>query len=90
MEENGIVDGEPTGGDVVSTFSFVTSDIEALLKSDVNTPSTKVVKEDNLKVTSELADNRKLKRVMNDKTPVVDAALRHYHNYIFNENGEFH
>ncbi|GKU30417.1 hypothetical protein [Clostridium folliculivorans] len=128
MEENGIVDGEPIGGDVVRAFSFVTPKAEALLKNDTSASNTNVIKEGNIKVSPEVADNRKLKTIINDKTPavddepldlqrnyklrestarmlneikaahpnvnvymntIVDAALRHYHNYIFNENGKF-
>ncbi|GFZ30139.1 hypothetical protein CSC2_06650 [Clostridium zeae] len=127
VEENGIVDGEPTEGDVVRAFSFVTVDSDALLSNDTNTTATNVIKEDDIKVSPEIVDNRKLKTIMNDKTPavddepldlqrnykirkstarmlneikaahpnvnvymntIVDAALRHYHNYIFNENGD--
>ncbi|GFP76420.1 hypothetical protein [Clostridium fungisolvens] len=129
VEETGIVDGEPTGGDLVRAFSFVTTDTDTLLKNDINTSDMNEVKEDDIKVSPEIADNRKLKTIRNDKTPavddepldlqrnykirkstarmlneikaahpnvnvymntIVDAALRHYHNYIFNENGEFH
>ncbi|GFP76405.1 hypothetical protein [Clostridium fungisolvens] len=129
MEENGFVDGVPTGENIFRTFSFAPEEIKTAQKPiDVVVPTT-THEDEKIKTSTEIVDNRILKTIGNEKTPevdnepfdinrsyklrkstarmlneikaihpnvnvymntIVDAALRHYYNYIFNENGELH
>jgi hypothetical protein len=127
MEENGFVDAALPVGEVFRTFNFQPAAIEAASKDNYK----EISKNENINASeaTEILDNRKVKTVLNDKTPeidneafeiqryykirkstarmlneikaihpnvnvymntIVDAALRHYYNYIFNENGELH
>ena len=132
MEENGIVDGEPIGGNIVKSFSFISKD--ATVPPEHNRVITQetasnISKDEKIYNSGPILDNRKLKKEVNGRTPpvdgepfdinrsyklrrstarmlneiksihpdvnvymntIVDTALRHYYNYLFNKNEKLH
>ncbi|MBK1812178.1 hypothetical protein JHL18_16265 [Clostridium sp. YIM B02505] len=128
MEENGLVDGEPSGGNVVKAFSFVSSDTTNCPKDEeiiIKQTMSKLSEKKNISASTEILDNRRLKKEVNGRTPsidgegfdinrsyklrestarmlneikaahpdvnvymntIVDTALRHYYDYVFNKN----
>lgn len=75
MEENGIVDGEPTGGDIVKAFSFVSQDEPVVTEHNTvltQESASNIFNDEKIYNSAPLLDNRKLKKEVNGRTPPID------------------